>query len=181
MINGAVFIRKQGAEEPTDANSPLDGYEYVGVVDGEMTFTTDGIDTKMGTFSADEASHLLDGSMTMTIEGMDEELMRKLSGWTILMTESDETRMRTFHRVYTWDYERMRREGGHECPVHPPTLILPFDVPTIDRAISAWLDIEEGPGRDFAYVREDEPEVLHIVSALDASCGIGRHWMEHDL
>ena len=180
-MNGAIFIRKQDAEEPTDATSPLDGYEYVGVVDGDMTFTTDGADTTMGTFSAYDASHLLDGSMTMTIEDMDEELMRKLSGWTILMTESDETRLRTFHRVYTWDYERMRREGGHECPVHPPTLILPFDIPTIDRAISAWLDIEEGPGRDFAYVREDEPEVLHIVSALDMSCGIGRHWMEHDL
>ena len=107
--------------------------------------------------------------------------MRKLSGWTVLMVESEETRLRTFHRVYTWDYEKMKRTGSHECPVHPPTLILPFDTPNLYRAISAWLDIEEGPGRDFAYVREDEPDYLHIVSALSAPFGIGRHWMEHDL
>ena len=120
-------------------------------------------------------------TVTANVEGMVENLMRVLSGWTVLMTESHETLLRTFHRVYTWDYERMRSEGSHECPVHPPTLILPFDIPTIDRAISAWLDIEEGPGKDFAYVREDEPDVLHIISALNASCGIEWHWMERDL
>ena len=181
MTKGAIFIRKQGDDEPRDATSPLEGYEYVGVVDGDVTLTTDGVEATGETFSADDVSHLLDGSMTATIEDVDEDLMRRLSGWTVLMTESEETRLRTFHRVYTWDYEKMRRTGSHECAVHPPTLVLPFDIPSIDRAISAWLDIEEGPGRDFAYVREDEPDYLHVVSAIDASCGIGRYWMEHDL
>lgn len=181
MTKGAIFIRKQGDDEPRDATSPLEGYEYIGVVDGDVTFTTDGVEATGETFSADDASHLLDGSMTATIEDVDENLMRKLSGWTVLMAEDEETRLRTFHRVYTLDYERMRRDGGHKCPVHPPTLILPFDTPNLERAISAWLDIDEGPGRDFAYVREDEPDYLHVVSALGTSFGIGRHWMEHDL
>ena len=173
MTKGAIFIRKQGDDEPRDATSPLEGYEYIGVVDGDVAFTTDGVEATGETFSADDASHLLDGSMTATIEYVDEDLMRRLSGWTVLMDESDETRLRTFHRVYTWDYEKMKRTGSHECPVHPPMLILPFDTPNLYRAISAWLDIEEGPGRDFAYVREDEPDYLYVVSAIDASCG---HW-----
>ena len=181
MTKGAIFIRKQGDDEPRDATSPLEGYEYVGVVDGDVTFTTDGVEATGETFSADDVSHLFGGSMTATIEDVDEDLMRRLSGWTVLMMESEETRLRTFHRVYTWDYERMRREGGHECPVHPPTLMLPFDIPNLERAISAWLDIEEGPGRDFAYVREDEPDHLYVVSALCAPFDIGRYWMEHDL
>ena len=181
MTKGAIFIRKQGDDEPKDATSPLEGYEYIGVVDGDVTFTTDGIEATGKTVSADDMSHLLDGSMTATIEDVDENLMRKLSGWTVLMAEDEETRLRTFHRVYTLDYERMRRDGGHKCPVHPPMLILPFDIPNLERAISAWLDIEGGPGRDFAYVREDEPDYLHVVSALGAPFGIGRYWMEHDL
>ena len=128
MTKGAIFIRKQGDDEPRDATSPLEGYEYVGVVDGDVTFTTDGVEATGETFSADDVSHLLDGSITATIEDVDENLMRKLSGWTVLMA-----------------------------------------------------DIEEGPGRDFAYVREDEPDYLHIVSALSAPFGIGMRWMEHDL
>lgn len=156
MTKGAIFIRKQGDDEPRDATSPLEGYEFVGAVGEDVTFTTDGV----------EAAG---------------ETLRKLSGWTVLMAEDEETRLRTFHRVYTWDYEKMKRTGSHECAVHPPTLILPFDIPNPERAISAWLDIEEGPGRDFAYVREDEPDYLHVVSALGTSFGIGRHWMEHDL
>lgn len=183
MSKMAFFIRKTGDEKTKGATTPLDGYEYISVVDGEIMLTTDGIETTEETFGADDVSHLLGGSLTInaTVEGLDEDLMRKLSGWTVLMTESEETRLRTFHRVYTWDYERMRRDGRHECPVHPPTLILPFDVPSLDRAISAWLDIEESPGRDFAYVSEYEPDYLHIVSALDASCCMGRLWMERDL
>ena len=181
MTKGAIFIRKQGDDGPRDATSPLEGYEYVGVVDGDVTLTADGFEATGETFSADDASHLLDGSMTATIEDVNEDLMRRLSGWTVLMVESEETRLRTFHRVYTWDYEKMKRTGSNECPVHPPTLILPFDIPTIDRAISAWLDIEERPGRDFAYVRKDEPDHLYVVSALCDPFGIGRYWMEYDL
>lgn len=181
MSKGAIFIRKHGDDEPRDTTSPLEGYEYIGVVDGDVTFTTNGIESTGETVSADDMSHLLDGSMTATIEDMDDNLMRKLLGWTVLMAEDEETRLRTFHRVYTLDYERMMRDGGHKCPVHPPALILPFDIPNLERAISAWLDIDEGPGRDFAYVREDEPDYLHVASAIDASCGIGMHWMEHDL
>lgn len=181
MTKGAAFIRRQGDDEPRDATSPLEGYEYAGAVDGDVTFATDGVEATGETLSADDVSNLLDGPMTATIEDVDEDLMRRPSGWTVLMVESEETRLRTFHRVCTWDYEKMKRTGSHECPVHPPTLILPFDIPNLERAISAWLDIEEGPGRDFAYVREDEPDYLHIVSALDMSCGIGRYWMEHDL
>ena len=131
MTKGAIFIRKQGDDEPRDATSPLEGYEYVGVVDGDVTFTTDGVEATEETFSADDVSRLLDGSMTATIEDVDEDLMRRPSGWTVLMTESEETRLRTFHRVYTWDYEKMKRTGSHECPGHPPTLMLPFDIPSI--------------------------------------------------
>ena len=100
MTKGAIFIRKQGDDEPRDATSPLEGYEYVGVVDGDVTFTTDGVEATEETFSADDVSRLLDGSMTATIEDVDEDLMRRPSGWTVLMTESEETRLRTFHRVY---------------------------------------------------------------------------------
>lgn len=36
MTKGAIFIRKQGDDEPRDATSPLEGYEYIGVVDGDV-------------------------------------------------------------------------------------------------------------------------------------------------
>lgn len=162
MSAGAFFVGRPGPGEPTDAPSPLAGYEFLGFADAGTTFVPDGGDPRETT--ADELTHLLDGgTISATIEHVDEGLMRRLSGWTVLMTESEATRLRTFRRVYTWDYERMRRDGSHECPVHPPTLVLPHGIPSPERAISAWLDIEEGPGRDFAYVSEAEPDVLRII------------------
>lgn len=165
MSGGAFYVRRPGAA------SPLDGYELIGTVDGSVALTPDGDGRAEEPLVGDGAAHLPVGSMTMTmtIEDLDEDLMRRLSGWTVLMTEDEATRLRTLRRVYAWDYEMMRRDGSHECPVHPPTLVLPLGVPSAARAISAWLVIKEGPGRDFAYVREDEPDVLHVVSAIDAS------------
>ena len=169
MSGGAFFVRRPGAGEPTDAASPLDGYEFVGFAGAATRFVPDGGDPRETT--ADELPHLLDAdTVTATIEHVDEGLMRRLSGWTVLMTESEATRLRTFHRVYTWDYEKMRRDGSRECPVHPPTLVLPYGIPSLERAISAWLDIEESPGRDFAYVSESEPDVLRIIDHR-ALCG----------
>lgn len=163
MSGIAIFAGGPGAGEPTDATSPLAGYEFLGFADAGTTFVPDGGDPRETT--ADELPHLLDGgTMSMAVEYMDEDLMRRLSGWTVLMTESEATRLRTFRRAYTWDYEKMRRDGSRECPVHPPMLVLPYDIPSPERAISAWLDIDEGPGRDFAYVSEAEPDVLRIIS-----------------
>lgn len=120
-------------------------------------------------------------TMTATIEDVDEDVARKLSGWTVLIVEMPKTHNKVLSRVYTWDFEKMRRDGTNEIVTHPPSLILTPDVPNPERVISAWLNVDEAPGRDFAYVRNDEPDVLRVVSALAAPCGIGRYWMEHDL
>lgn len=120
-------------------------------------------------------------STTAQIEGVDEDLMRRLSGWTVLVVGFAESRYKIYSRVYTWDFEKMRRDGSSTVVVRPPSLILPVDMTSTERVISAWLNIDEAPGRDFAYVLEDEPDVLHVMSALDEPCGIGLHWMEHDL
>lgn len=134
------------------------------------------------TFSAD-APMSFSGSLTMTatIDGMDEDMMRKLSGWTVLCAEDPDTRYKTLHRVYTWDYKKMEGDGSHECLVHRPTLILPPDIPDAERVVGAWLEMDEVPGEDYAYVTADEPDVLRTMSALDMACTVGRYWLEHDL
>ena len=130
----------------------------------------------------DDPPYVISSStMTATIEDVDEDLVRKLSGWTVLIAEMPETHNKVLSRIYTWDFEKMRRDGTNEIVVHPPSLILTPDVPNPWRVISAWLNVDEAPGGDFAYVRNDEPDVLRVASALDASWGIGRYFMEHDL
>lgn len=152
--------------------------ELIGTInDNGVAFDPDG-----KTLGAD-APMSFSGSlaMTATIDGMDEDMMRELSGWTVLCVEDPDTRYKTLHRVCTWDYKKIERDGSYECLVHRPTLILPPDIPDVERVIDEWLDMDEVPGEDYAYVRKEEPDVLRTMSIVDMSFDVGMYWLENDL
>ena len=149
------------------------------------TLSTDGLDfvPDEGEFCADDPPTYFGGGATMfaTIKDMDEDLLRILFGWTVLVVENPDTHTKALHRAYTWDYKNKLKDGVFEFPARHPTLIIPAGIPNEDDIISRWLEMDEVPSEDYAYVTRDEPNVIHVASILDASWGIGRYFMEHDL
>lgn len=162
------------------------GYVYL-APSGEQigTLSDDGftLDPDDEMYSADDPPSYFDGDITMTaiIKDMDEDLLRRFFGWTIMVVENPDTHTKVFHRVYTLDYKKGLQDDEYEVIARKPVLIIPPGIPDERSIISKWLEMDEVPGEDYAYVTADEPDVIRVTSILDMSCVAGMFWLVNDL